>query len=804
MILNYLKSAIRNITYNKTYSLINILGVAIGTAAFFMILQYVMHERSYDKFNDNSDRIYRLRYERLSENGESVRFASCCPPAALKIRDQYSEVENVARIFRYRATIAFGETVFTEDRMYFAEHEILDILKFDFIDLDAPEALRQPNNAFISRSTSNRYFGNINCIGKTISFNGKVDYRVSGVYEDNPSNSHLKIDILLSYPSLIDIYGDDIEESWGDTGFFTYLRIREGANPRELEKSFAEIGIREWGEVLDYYKITMEFPMQPLEEIHLTSNYMQEYEVNGDEDSVNFLFIISIFILLMAWVNYVNLTTARSLQRAKEIGIRKVIGASRNQVSLQIFFETVLVNFIAILLAIGIIVLTKNYFSNFTGIPTDLNIWNQSWFWKVLPLLFVGGIVLSGFYPVLVLSSFKPIEIVKGKFESSKSGLRLRKALVVFQFVIALVLFAGTITVYKQISYMKQQNLGFDIEQTLVLKTPRVRDETFPTKLESFKQLMIGNSDIKNVCVSTEVPGRQILWDAGGILKAGEDMSQAKNYQIVGVDYDFVDFYELEIVTGRNYSREFPSDPGALMLNETAAQWLGFESPESAVKGEVQYWGEIYPVIGVLKDFHQQSLKQEFEPHIFRFMPTGRGTRGTISIKVNTENISSTLNFVENNWNDFFPGNPFDYFFLDEYFNQQYKADEQFGDVFGLFAFLAIIITALGIFGLSAFAVSQRVKEIGIRKVLGSSISQVLYLLVKDVLILLTAAIVITIPLVYYGIEKWLEDFAFRMSLNAWIFILPFILVGLITLLTVSYQTVKAAIANPVESLRDE
>jgi putative ABC transport system permease protein len=631
----------------------------------------------------------------------------------------------------------------------------------------------------------------------------KMDFEISGLFEDIPQNSHLKFDILLSYPNLITLYGQDFQDAWGHTGMFTYLRVKPNTDPRAFEQKLLKLVEAEcpW---LEDYKMTIDLKMQPLTDIHLTSHYMQEYEANGDLTSVNFLLIIAIFIIVMAWVNYINLSTARALTRAKEVGLRKVVGASRRQLMVQFFFETIIINIIAVLLALVIVELSLPLFGQITGTPSDYSIWTQSWFWITVAVMFVAGVILSGLYPVAALSAFKPVTVLKGKLGSSARGINLRKALVVFQFVIALALITGTYTVYEQISFMRSQNPGFEIEQTLVFKAPRVRDESYGEKFNAFKETLLKNADIDKICHVTEVPGRQIYWDAGAIRKAGEDISKGKNYQIVGIDYDFVDVFGLELAAGRNFSKEFPTDEMGLILNETAVTWMGLEDAESAVGEKVDYWGEIYTIVGILTDYHQQSLKEAFEPHIFRLLPTGRGVRGHFAVKVNTQRIKETVALVQQQYNAFFPGNPFDYFFLDDYYDQQYRSDQLFGKVVGLFSILAIIITALGIFGLSSFNTVQRTKEIGIRKVLGASLSRILFVLNKDILLLLAISFLVALPVLFYGLSTWLQGYANRMALNGWLFILPMGIVALITLVTVSYQTIKSATANPVEALRYE
>ncbi len=805
MLTNYLKTAIRNLIKTKLFSLLNILGLAIGMAACLLILHYVKFETGYDTFHEASERIYRLRYERTDEEGQTVKFASCTPPAAGFIRDRYPEVEKIARIVNYQAVVSFGDRAFTEERLYFAEPEFLEILHFPFIKGDPLNGIREANRAFISQSTARKYFGDQDPIGKTISVDKKVDYQVTGIFEDIPQNSHLKFDLLLSYANLFPLYGKAVMESWGHTTFFTYLRLKPGVDPQAFENRLVQLVETEAGDLQKEYKLLIRLKMQPLPDIHLASHYMQEYESNGDRDSVHFLFIIALFIILMAWVNYINLSTARSLTRAREVGMRKVVGANRRQLISQFFIEIILINIAAIFLSLLLVKLFLPLFTQITGTPAGYSIWKAGWFWAFIPVLFLVGVFLSGLYPVTVMSSFSPAAVLKGKLGNTARGINLRKILVVFQFFMAFLLISGTVAVYLQLRYMKSQDLGFNMEQVLVLKAPRVRDEaTFGAKLATFKEELLTHSDIKKFCVVTEVPGRQIWWDNGGIRRAGESEGKGKNYQIVGIDEHFVPLFDMKMAAGRNFSREFPTDKDALILNETAVQWMGFAGPASAIGQQVDYWGKIYTIVGVMRDYHQQSLKAAFEPHLFRYMPLARDIRGRFAIKISPGHTRETIQMVLDRYNAFFPGNPPEYFFLDEYYRQQYKEDERFGSVFGIFSVLAVVVTCLGIFGLSSFMVLQRTKEIGIRKVLGAEVPAVLYLLVRDFLVLLGAAFLIAIPVSFFGIQRFLGGYANRVGMNVRMFILPLVIVSLITILTIAAHVIRAALSNPVEAIRYE
>jgi len=806
MILNYLKTGLSNLRRTALFSSIAILGLAVGMAACLLILHYVNFEKSYDQYHKDSERIYRLRYERTTEEGQKVQFASCCPPAVDVIRGAYPEVEEIGRIFRCRAVVSRQDKNmhFTEERMYFAEPDFFKIFDIAFIKGDPLNGIRSANNAFISRSTAIKYFGDEDPMGKALSVDGKVDYAVAGIFEDVPPNSHLKLDILLSYQNLIALYPPEVRQSWGYTGYFTYLKLKPGADPAAFEKKMPDLVRTHAADLMDFYKVLIELKMQPLTDIHLTSHFMQEYEINGSRSSVNILLIVAVFIIFMAWINYVNLSTSRSLTRAREVGLRKVVGASRFQLITQFFYETFVIYALAVLLALLLISIFLPYFSRITGTPVGDSLWKTSWFWLSLLVLFLAGIFLSGAYPVAALSAFRPAAVLRGDLGNKPKGMNLRKALVVFQFVIALVLITATFSVYRQIVYMKNQDLGFDIEQTMVVRIPRVKDASFKESVLSFKEELLKQSQIKKLCVVTEVPGRQIIWDNGGIRRAGEDPGKGKNYQIVGIDYNFVDVFDLNIIQGRNFSKDFPSDEKALILNETAVETMGFNSNEEAIGELVDYWGELYPIIGVMSDYHQQSLKVAFEPHLYRLYPYGRPPWGLFAIKTSPQNIQQTIQLVEQYYQRFFPGNPFEFFFLDDYFNQQYMSDELFGRVVGIFSFLAVFVTCLGIFGMSSFLAIQRTREIGIRKVLGASTESILALLMKDFLVLIGVSLIVAWPLAYWGIQQWLNAFAYRMSWNVLLFLMPLLIVFVLATVTVSSNILRAALADPVDSIRHE
>jgi len=795
----YLKIGFRNVLKNRFFSIINILGLAAGITAFLLIFCFLRYERSYDRYHNLSDRTYRLRYERSSAEGESVRFASCCPPAAIRIRELYPEVEKIARVFRYRATVIFGDRKFYEERMFFAEPQIFEVMDIKMVTGNPASGISGANTAFISESCARKYFGGTDPMGQTINVDREMSFVVTGIFRDFPGNSHLKMDIMLSWPNLLTHYGPDIEMSWGDTGFFTYFVLSQSADPHVFEEKLRELVENDFGEVLRYYKLTLDLKVQPLRDIHLNSAFMQELEANGSRQTVTLLSIIAFFILIIAWVNYINITTARSMTRAKEVGLSKAVGASRFQLMIRFFSETLLINMFAVAISLVLVTAAWPAFSDFAGIPAANVPWRQGWFWLVTLILFASSVILSGTYPVLVLTSFTTFETLRGRYISSGSGIAVRKALVAFQFVMAISLITCTILVFRQVEFFRKQDRGIDTGNVIAVRAPRVRDEAFGKKLVTFKEELLRSGIVEMFSVGTEVPGRQILWDAGGIFRVGSD--QSKNYQIIGVDYDYLPLLGAEIVAGRNFDRSF-SDSSSLILNETAVRWMGFDSPQDAVNQKVNYWGDIYSVAGVVKDYRQQSPKEDFEPHILRFMPHGRDVRGFFLIRYMPGSEKQVTDLVSAGYSEFFPDNPFDYFFLDDYYEQQYHQERLLGSVFGIFALLAVVITCMGILGLTSFMILQKKKEISIRRVVGSGIFNIVELFSKEFVILITVSFLLSVPLCWIWVTNWLSSYPVKMTISAWSFIISFLTALTIALITIGLLVRSAASESPAGNLR--
>lgn len=803
MLKNYFKTAIRNLLKHKVFSIINVFGMSIGIAACLLILQYVRFELSYDDFHEKGNRIYRVQQDRYNEGKLSTQWAAGAAGVGTFAKQEIPEVEAFAKLIKTGGVITYNNQKFREGKIYYANDALLPMFSYSVIEGKAEGALAEPFTAVITKSAAKKYFGTENPIGKIISRNKEDNYKVTAVIADIPANTHLKFDILFSFATYVKLTSAEAETHWDWDGFYTYLLLKPGADPKTVEAKIARLVDNKIGKQLKESNTAVEYKLQPLKSIHLYSNYMMEAEVNGDGKSVHFLLIISIFIIVIAWINYINLSTARSLGRAKEVGVRKVLGSYRLQLIRQFLVESFLVNLLAVILAFVIILLSRNLFNSLTGKEVGFSLYSDPMFWLALTIIFIGGTFLSGFYPAFVLSSYKPIEVLKGRLAKTSHGTFLRQSLVIFQFASSVALIVGTYSIYKQLKFMQNQELGLKIDQTLVLRGPGVKDSTYDEQLKAFKSEMLTIPGVTKVSASSEVPGNKVGWNAGGIRIVGSDPTKSNQYRIMGIDYDFIDAYGLEILKGRNFSEQYGTDPKAVIFNEAAVKLLGVNNPEDALNKQIDFWGEVYTIIGVTTNHHQESLKQTYDAYIYRLIPNADNYY-SLKIQPGTTSYNEILKSTEERWSKFFPGNPFEYFFLDEHFQEQYKAEEQFGKTFALFATLAIIVACLGLFGLASFVTTQRTKEIGIRKISGAGIAGILLLLTRDFLKPILVSFAIAIPVTYFLLQKWLQDYAFKIILNAWMFVLPAILILLIAVITISTQTIKAALANPIKSLRTE
>jgi putative ABC transport system permease protein len=805
MLKNYLLIAFRNLSKHKAFSFINIVGLAIGMAACLLILQYVSFELSFDNFHAKKDRIYRINQDRYNNGKLSTQWAGGAFAPGNAFKAVLPEIEDFVKIVgadRVLANYKDQKMVITND--YYVSESFFNIFSFPLISGDPKTALKEPNTVVISEEVAQKLFHNTDPVGKSLTINNDKPLKITGVMKNVPVNSHMKFDFLQSYNTFLKENPPNkdfnVDNAWLNDGCKTYVLLRPGVDPKVLEGKFIPIVKK----VYDAYKSAGEdavYTLQSVQSIHLYSNRMIEFQPNGDGKSVYLLLGIAIFVIIIAWINYINLATARGIGRAKEVGVRKTLGSAKGQLITQFMLEAMLLNGLAIILAVVFILICLPVFSRVSGLQMGFGMFTKLVFWGSMLGIFILGSFFSGFYPAIVLSSFRPVEVMKGKILASPRGVVLRKAMVVFQFAASIFLLIGSLTVFRQLKFMQTQKLGLKIDQTLIIKPPLNKIDSFYRDMSAFKQESLRQSVVKSVTVSTSIPGEAIGWNAGGIKLTTADQSQGKQYRIVGSDYDYLAAYDLKLVAGRKFSKDYGDDPHSVVLSKKAAEQMGFTKPEDALGKRVDFWGQAYAIVGVVDNFHQQSLRDAYDAIIFRCIPD---IRGYVSVKISTTNLPKTIADLKKTWAAFFPGDQFDYFFLDQYFNEQYQTDQRFGQVFGVFTGIAIFVACLGLFGLVSYTIVQRTKEIGIRKVLGATVNSILTLLYKDFAALVVISFVVSAPLAWFAINQWLQTYAFRVDIGPFLFLIPFLIVMVIAFATVSYLSVKAALTNPVKSLKTE
>ena len=780
----------------------------MGLACCMLILTYILNELSYDKYQPNADRVYRVTRTFLNPDTKAVSLtlSTIAPPSAPLLKNDFGEIEDITRTITNGTTpMKYEEKMFNEENVMFADDHFFNFFKTNVLKGDPKKALSDPYSVMMTEEVAKKYFGTDEPMNKMIRINlgNYFDFKVTGVYKTFPSNTHFHPDIMLSFNTLNDtlIYGaENLRTNWGNNSFFTYIRLPEHYDAKKLEAQFPAF-VDKHVETGPKHKASewTTLGLQKLTDIHLRSHTDYEAEENGDIKRVYIFSAIALFILLIACINYMNLSTSRSTLRAKEIGIRKVAGAERKEIVFQFLSESILVSYVSLILAIALTWLTLPWLNKISGQHLTIDILLK---WQIIvPLLlipFVVGII-SGIYPALFMSSFQPIKVLKG-FLKTSGGISFRKALVTLQFAISIILIIATGIVFWQMRYMQNKILGFDKEHIVSLPyTTQLND-----RYEAFRNELLANSNIKNVGRSSRIPTGRLL-DAMGTRMESSDTLAPVNVDIkfVSADHDFISTYGIKVLAGRGFSRDYGMDTSAFLINEAAAKVLGFKNYADAVGKNFGYGNRRGKLVGVFNDFHFESLHQKITPLVL-LVPRGAGSYGRISIKISGSNIPAALNRIESTWKNFLPDTPYQYTFLDENFSRLYEAEERQKTILIIFASLAIFIACLGLFGLSAFAIMQRLKEIGIRKVLGADTSTIVTLLSKDFLKLVAFAAIPAFVVSWYFMNKWLEDFAYRISMPWWIFLAAGILAAVIALITISFQAIKAALTNPVKSLRTE
>lgn len=795
MFQNHIKTAYRNSIKNKLYTFILVGGLAIGIATSLLILEYINIERSFDSFHTKADRIYRLNLGNLNREGQSAVSSGAMTPA---FAPDFPEIENFVRFRKFPSLVAFGDKRFNEDKFFYTDSTVFEVFDFELLEGRIREVLAEPFSIVLTEHAAKKYFGEKEAVGQVLEIDNQFSFQVKGIMKNVPETAHFSFDFLASISSLRQHPDESVRywqlNSWYSHYYHSYLLLKENADAEALAQKIEHIA-KDYSnpEFYAQYGREMGLYLQALRSIHLHSAY-GELEAQGRIQNIYIFGIVVFFILLIACSNYANLAVALALKRNKEIAVHKVMGAKKLQLATKFFAESFLISGLGLLGGLVLAQVFSAALSNLLGYSIQLT-------WALVPialLLFLFTGILGGIYPAFIGTSFQSASIFRNTGQKL-AGLSLSKGLVVFQFTISMLFIVATLVVYQQMKFMQEQPLGMDIEQVVVLPTrgdPEVSREFAAFETELKKEPAVANTTISEL-----VPGQQIF----GFVVKFEGMEDGENFPTNPVGYDFFQTYDMELLAGRSFSREMDADSlEKAVINETLARQLGWIDPQEAIGKRYDFANDgenVGEVIGVVKDAHFRSLQFTISPLLF--LIDNQFDRH-ISIRLATNNLAQSLASIENTWASFFPELPFEYFFADEYFGRQYEADQKMTRLFFYFVGLTILLACMGLFGLAALAANRRTKEIGIRKVLGASVLGIVGLLSKDFIKLVLLALVLAVPLSWYVINLWLEDFAYRIAINWWVFLIAAVVVMGVAILTVSWQSLRAAVANPIESLRNE
>jgi putative ABC transport system permease protein len=815
MLRSYITIAFRNAAKSKVFSAINITGLGIGLAACLLIFQFVSFELSYDKFHDRYERIYRVTNDRF-QHGKLIQHGTITyPTIGPTMAKDYPEIEMYTRMMPgYEIIAKVDEHTFTGDYCHFVDEHFLSVFSFPLLAGDRSTALKEPYSIVLTESLAKKYFrvkelDAAGLVGKVIYW--ALDprpYKITGVVADVPDNSHIDFRALVSYSTIMASGNTDADGSWTWSDFRHYLVLKPGVDPKAFQAKFGDFSER-------YFKgdkvsgSVEKFYLQPLKDTHLYSDYEYDIARTANGKAVWAMLIVAVFILVIAWINYINLTTSRALERAKEVGVRKVMGALRSQLVRQFVIESILISFFAFIVSIVLVLVAQSPFNRIVG--GDLSLLKvlreiEPSSLIILAVVMIAGVALSGFYPAFVLSSYQPVTVLKGKFQRSSRGQLLRKALVVFQFTASAALITGTLIVSQQLRHMYQADLGLNIERVMIVRAPQLTawDSTFIQRVENYKHELLQVGGVVNAATSNGLPGER-LGRGFDVHLADQASSTHYTMSFLGIDYNFFDTYEVQMIAGRNF---MPTDHkvnfddiNAVIINQHAVRLLGISSAQEAIGKEIINDGGKWQVVGVVNDFHQESLKKPMEPMIF--IPV-YSNWGRTSVRIAKEDPKELIADMERIYKKFFPNNVFEYTFLEETYKAQYNDEDRFAKITSIFTILAIIISCLGLIGLSSYTAVQRTKEIGIRKVLGASLMSIVSLLSTDFMKLVITAIILSLPLAYLAMEKWLANYPYRIPLQWFLFALPALLILFIAIVTISFQVLKAARTNPADTLKYE
>ncbi|MCI0696528.1 ABC transporter permease [candidate division KSB1 bacterium] len=785
MFKNYLKITWRNLVRQKANSFINITGLAIGMTCSMLILMWVQHELSYDTFHENANDIYRVVENQYYAGGQIFPVAVTPSPLAPALKTQFPEISKATRFSFNSLTIKKDDKIFTEG-VAFADPDILEIFTIPFVKGSPQTALSAPHSIVLTEEAAAKYFGQDEPVGQVLRINHRDDFLVTGVIENIPENSHLKYDLLAPFIYLKEL-GSSMEY-WGTDWCYTYVLLQKNTPYKEVDKKIIDF-IKK-----NHEKSATEIYLQLLTEIHLYSSgkYTADIGGHGDIQYVRIFAAIAFFVLLIACINFMNLATARSERRAKEVGLRKVVGAQRHQLINQFFSEAIILSLLAFLAALVLTETLLPAFNDLSGKTLSLSHLETSLGFGSFAIALLCGII-SGSYPAFYLSSFHPIATIKSNRSSQAGGSLFRKILVVFQFALSVIMIIGTLVVSRQMDYIRNKNLGLDKENLGYFWM----SGEFRGKSEIAKQELLKNPNITGITRTSQLP-TYVASSSSGWKWEGKDPSDEVLMHTLNVDEDYVKTFKMEMAEGRFFSRDFPADSHAVVVNETATEVMGMQAP---IGKRLTLGSNEFTIIGVVKDFHFKPIRMKIEPLVMMMAPDGYFA---MIMRMRPENFTATIEFIEKTYKQFAADTPFYFNFLDEVYDNLYRAEQRVGKLSGYFSVMAILIASLGLYGLASYMAEQRTKEIGIRKVLGASIPALFFLLSKNFLMLAGIANLIAWPVAYFVMSGWLQNYAYRISLNVAIFVVAAALAMIIVLVTVSYQALKAALANPVEALRYE
>lgn len=808
MLRNYFKIAVRSLVKNKGFTFINLIGLATGFAITLLIVQYVQFERSYESTHPNADRIVRLTLNLMTGNSVSTADSEMYPSVGPKIKAEVPEVETYTRVYAIgepNSHMQIGEQQFLMKDLYAVDADFFKMFNYKLIYGTENNLFKKPNEAVITESTALKYFNRTDVVGEVIKSpgnTGDILYNVVGVTHDSPPNTHLKFEMLISYPTMLADaemlrrHGER-EDDWANNNSYMYVQLANSADYSHFTNSLAAFNKR----LIDEKKIkSEEIVGQKMTDIHLYSKKTFEPEPNGDAKSVFFLLAVALMIILSAYVNYINLATSKALDRAREVGIKKVVGSTKTQLIFQFLMESLLLNVLAGGLAVLLVWMGKSSFLSISGLPENFVLFGNLSFWLLLlAFIFLGGL-LSGIYPAFVLSSFKPSTVLKGNFSHSMKGVLLRKGLVVFQFAITIILLIQTFTVNEQISYMRGLDRGVNVDRSIVVEAPT---KNATENYSVFKETLLANSNIKTVSLSHTVPGQPsgALTTTSDIHITGVTPDEYHNFYITFIDKDYIPLLAIEMLAGNNFDETTLPEEREVIVNEEALKKWNIKTPEDAVNKKLSFWGTEWTIKGVVKSYHQHSPKSPLLPMIHIF---NNNFRSLATVQFAGGSPNDNVSQLQEKFAAVYPGALFSYFFMDQEYDKQFKADDRFQNVFMILTAFSIIIACLGLLGLASFAVAKRRKEIGIRKVIGASTTSILMLLSKDFVKTVLISVVISIPITYLFVNSWLNNFAFKTELHWWLFALPVVFVMVLVLFLIGIKTLKTALANPVKSLRTE